>query len=249
MEESHKMSHLHIPDGILPFWLWFSGIIAVVIYLIFLSIHLRKQDKNKKTVLIGVFSALMILAMSIEIVPISYHVNLSALTGMILGPIYAPLAILVSNLFLAFMGHGGITVVCLNALSVSAEAILAFYLFRLLNKKFKTYTSAFISTFLSLIVSALISIMITYAGTGHLEAEHHHENENPNSIVRFEGAEKDHNEEAAHEEHDEHEEGFDIKRFALLIAMFGTVGWTLEALLTAFVVNYINKVKPEILEN
>ncbi len=36
------MSHLHIPDGILPIWLWVMGYIFVAIYLLFAINYLKR---------------------------------------------------------------------------------------------------------------------------------------------------------------------------------------------------------------
>ena len=129
------MSHIHIPDGFLPVWLWLSGFLMVGIYLLFTTSYIKKNNLHKKLVLVGIFSALMIVGMSLEIVPISYHLNLSALSGIILGPIFSPLAILVTNIFLALLGHGGITNIGLNTVIVSLEAVIAFYIFKFLSLK------------------------------------------------------------------------------------------------------------------
>ena len=75
-------------------------------------------------------AALMLVGMTVEIVPIAYHLNLAVMAGIVLGPVLGFLAAFIVNLMLAFFGHGGITVVGLNTLVVAMEAVLGFYLFR-----------------------------------------------------------------------------------------------------------------------
>ena len=234
------MSHIHIPDGYLPLWLCILGFLIVGIYIFFLSKYIKKNEKHNKLVLVGIFSALMMVAMSLEIVPISYHVNLSALTGIILGPVFSPLAVLVTNMFLALMGHGGVTVIGLNSIVVSVEAIVAFYIFKFLNSRLKKPVfSTIVATFIALFVSTWMSVGIIYIGTGTLGESRHFEKSGFN-LIRVEGNEK---------EEMPDKSNFDIKKFILLIFSLGLIGWSIEALVTAFIVNYVKQIKPELMEN
>jgi len=239
------MSHIHLPDGVLPLWLCVLGYLIVSIYLFFAGKNLKKNNDNKKLALTGIFAALMMIAMSVEIVPISYHINISALSGIVLGPILSPVAILVTNIFLAFMGHGGITVIGLNTIVMSVEAVIAFYIFNFLKNKInKSFLSVFLSVFIALFISCWLSIGIVYFGTGNLgETMYHHEHEKVGSIIQFEG--KEHEE----EEHHKHQEtSFDFKKFLLIVLSFGFIGWSTESIITAFIVKYIQQIKPEMLE-
>jgi hypothetical protein len=67
--------------------------------------------------LLGIVAALMIVGMSAEIVPIAYHVNLSVIGGILLGPALSAIAAFIVVIVLAMLGHGGVTVIGLNALS------------------------------------------------------------------------------------------------------------------------------------
>ncbi len=164
------MTHLHIPDGILPVWLWLSGIIVVIIYLIGLGIYLRNKPFHKKLALVGVFAALMIVAMSIEVVPIAYHVKLCSLTGIILGPLFSVLTIFVVNIILALVGHGGITIVGLNTVMLSLEALTAYFGFKLLHKKIKNvFLTAFIATVFALFVATCANVGVVYLGTNNFD--------------------------------------------------------------------------------
>jgi cobalt/nickel transport system permease protein len=65
----------------------------------------------------AVMVAVMLVVQSIPL-GVPYHMNLSALTGIMLGPWWALLSILVTNIAQAAFGHGGITIVGLNILVV-----------------------------------------------------------------------------------------------------------------------------------
>ncbi|MHB8174286.1 MAG: energy-coupling factor ABC transporter permease, partial [Nitrospirota bacterium] len=80
------MSHLHIPDGVLPVWFWLTGYIIAAAAVALSLFMVRKMDLKKKVPLLGMMSAMMLVGMSLEIAPIAYHVNLSVITGVILGP-------------------------------------------------------------------------------------------------------------------------------------------------------------------
>ena len=125
------MSHIHFPDGILPTWLWVSGfVVAIMVWVIFFRL-IKREDLGKRLPLLGMMAAAMVLGASVEILPIAYHVNLTVISGILLGPSLIYLATFVVNVILALFGHGGITVIGLNTLVLSLEGILGYYLFRL----------------------------------------------------------------------------------------------------------------------
>ncbi len=63
------MSHIHIPDGVLPAWLWISGWV-LTLGIVFIAGRLsERSDVRRKVPLLAVVSALMLVAMSSEIVP------------------------------------------------------------------------------------------------------------------------------------------------------------------------------------
>lgn len=269
------MSHIHVPDGIIALWLWILGYILVGIYFLVVYFRFKQSENHKKLAIVGVVAALMLLTMSIP-VPfiIPYHVNLSSLAGILLGPLYAGLAIFSVNLILALVGHGGITVVGLNSIILLIEAAIAYLIYRNLLKlksfsnlflpeygqpkgniiKSREFSAAFIATFIALLVSTVLTIGVVYAGTRdlhnimHAHCCHAHTSSADDELhhVIYE-----HDEDFDdHDDFDEHDaEDFDIKRFLTLILIAGGFGWTMESLATAFIVNYINKVKPDLLSD
>ncbi len=246
------MSHLHIPDGIISPWLWILGYIILGIYFLAVSVYLKKSAKYKKVAVVSVLGALMLLAMSIPIpFIIPYHLNLSALAGILVGPLYAGLAIFSVNFILAMVGHGGITIVGLNTVILTTEAATAFFLFKLLKKIFnnKIFPAVFISTFIALIVSTFLTVCVVYEGTRNLEyMTNHHRNY---MCSGMESLRKDTNlnKQVGRGCPVAELETFDIKRFILLLLLTGSFGWTLESFITAFIAAYISRVKPDLLEN
>lgn len=228
------MSHLHMPDGILPLWLCIVGYILIGIHLLVFRKYFKSAN-SKKIALAGVMSALMIVAMSVEVPPISYHVNLAALSGILLGPVLSVLTIFTTNIILAMLGHGGVTVVGLNTVIVSIEAIFAYFIFKLLSKRLKDIRkTTFISVFTALMISTATMIGVIYMGTGGLEQIMHDDCEH-----------------SKHEKKHDHEnsEKFDIKKFITIVLIFGMLGWIAESTLSAFIIGYISRIKPDVLKN
>jgi len=247
------MSHIHIPDGILPLWLWLSAYLVVFLYVILFKYFTSTKLKNKKIALIATFSAIMLIAMSILVIPPLYHLKLAALSGIILGPFYSVIAIFVVNLLLAFAGHGGITVVGLNTIVVSIEAILAYAGFKFLKNILKnTFIRAFLATLVSLIITLIVTTGIMYAGTRDLSSivEHNHSDCVSEECMHEHSHEHsdEHSYDHSHEEPG-HNEDFDLKKFILYVFTVGSIGLLLESFITAFIVNYLCKVKPDLFTN
>ena len=110
------MSHIHLPDGVLPVWLWASGFVVVILIWMILLRVMKKEELTRRLPLLGMMAAVMVLGASVEIVPIAYNVNLTVMSGILLGPSLIFLATFVVNVILALFGHGGITVIGLNTL-------------------------------------------------------------------------------------------------------------------------------------
>jgi cobalt/nickel transport system permease protein len=226
------MSHIHIPDGILTSWLWIIGYIILGIYLFVFSRYLKNGNNTKKITLVSVMVALMLLTMSVPIpLMIPYHINLSVLSGILLGPFWASIAVFIVNIILSFLGHGGITIIGLNTLVVSTEAIVGYFLFKTLKRYFRNiYKPALLSTLLALMIGTSLTIGIVYIGTKNISFLAHHHEETQN-----------------HHDNDEDNSPISIKKFLTLVLLAGSIGWTIESILTAFIIEYIRKVNPKLL--
>ncbi len=125
------MSHLHIPDGLLPPWLWISGL-ALAVFALLVSGRALGTAPRQSVAYRGALGALVLVAMAVELPlgPIEYHLSLVGPVGALLGPAAAFQVVFVVSAILAFAGHGGFTVVGLNALVLGSGAALAAPLYR-----------------------------------------------------------------------------------------------------------------------
>ena len=222
------MTHMHIPDGILPFWLWMGGYAVLAAVLALCLFRLRGMDRRKKIPLLGALSAVMLVAMSFEPLP-PYHLNLSAVAGILLGPSLGFLAACIVNLMLALMGHGGITVMGLNTILLGAEAVLGHTLFFLLPARMPVFWRATAATVLALCVASLFLIVIV--GVSHIEVslvEEHHEH-GPASVASLTSGKGS------------------LLTFAVTVLIVGFFGWLIEGAITGAIIRFIAQVKPDLL--
>ena len=161
------MSHIHIPDGVLPLWLVGLGwvLLAAVVWL-----AVRKAssvDLRRRVPLVGAVAALMLVGMSSEIIPIAYHINLTVLAGILLGPWLSIISAVIVNVMLALLGHGGVTVIGLNTLVISTEMIAGWFIFgqvvRLLGRRHPAISAA-IATVIALALSTVLLVGIVALG-------------------------------------------------------------------------------------
>lgn len=206
--------HIHIPDGVLPIWLWILGY-GLAFFFIFIAITKIGED-TRKAVWTAAIAAIMLVAMSIPL-GVPYHINLTTLAGIILGPWWSLIACFVVNGLLASFGHGGVTIVGLNTLVTWFESLVGFYLYRALKKmiakkKDGTPMAAGISTWIALTLSAFLVIGVVVA-SGIKSIPYH--------TTRI-----------------------DFNAFTILTLTFALPGAVVEAVVTAFILAYIQKVRP-----
>ncbi len=251
------MSHIHIPDGVLPVWLWAAGWIVALAMVTLAGRSASRSEARRKVPLVGVVAALMIVSMSSEIVPIAYHVNLSVIGGILLGPALAVIAAFIVEIVLAMLGHGGVTVLGLNTMVIGAEMIvgwLAFHaILRLLSRR-RAALSAGLATALTLALTTTLVVGIVWIGgageapereTGALDpATLRFENPFAEGIFEF-GLLDDHGHDHDHDE--EGERFLSVGRFAAVVYTLGPIGWTIEALVTAGIIGYVARVRPRMI--
>ncbi|MDY0339793.1 MAG: energy-coupling factor ABC transporter permease [Coriobacteriia bacterium] len=255
------MSHIHIPDGVLPWWLWLTGWLAAAALLGIAARRATRSGSRRAVPLIGVVSALVLVAMSSEIVPLAYHVNLTVVAGVLIGPWLGVISAFIVVLILALLGHGGVTVVGLNTLVIGAEIALGWALVRTGTRLFgirRIRPIAAIATVVTLAATttmvvgivALAGAPAATRGTGALDAETL-EFRNPFSEGVFSSGlvgGHEHGETDAHEDEHAHEsEALAVSRFAAVVYTLGPIGWLLEALVTATILGYVGKVRPGLL--
>jgi cobalt/nickel transport system permease protein len=249
------MSHIHIPDGVLPLWLWAAGWIVALAMVAFAARMASRTEARRKVPLLGIVAALMIVGMSSEIVPIAYHVNLSVIGGILLGPALSAIAAFIVVVVLAMLGHGGVTVIGLNVLVIAAEMMIGWALFhavvRALGRR-RAAAGAGLATIVTLAITTTLVVGIVWlAGAG--EAAERETGALDPTTMRFEnpfaggvfelglsGDEHGHDE----EEHAEEESYLSVRRFATVVYVLGPFGWILEALVTAGIIGYVAHVRP-----
>ncbi len=231
------MSHLHIPDGVLPVWFWLTGYIIAAMAVALSLFMARKLDLKKKVPLLGMMSAMMLVGMSLELAPIAYHVNLSVITGILLGPWLAVVAAFIVNFILSLVGHGGVTTVGLNTIIIGFEGVMGYLLFSVFRKMAKPGVSAAAATVITLFMSTCLMLLIVYLA-------------NINFSLPSSGEIRD-----IIETHPAKalggllkiNTGFNFKFFAVAALGLGPIGWAIEALVTGVAVRFISRVKPEII--
>lgn len=236
------MSHIHLPDGVLPVWLWVSGFVLAILFGFILIRFTNRENLAKKLPLLGMMAAAMVLGASVEIVPIAYHVNLMVISGILLGPPLMFLATLVVNVILALFGHGGITVIGLNTLILSMEGILGYFFFRLFWRILQRLTPAvFMATFLALCLSTFSMIGVVGLGISHYDdLIHQHEG---HGIFEFKLLKERHD----HSGEEREKGGVNFRRFIAIVLSLGFFGWLLEGTISTLILRYIHRLRPDLI--
>ena len=239
------MAHLHLPDGVLPFYLWAVGYAVAAAALFVLWLKFRRARNLLVFARAGFFAALMVVAMSLHVAPLAYHLNLAALAGIVAGPAAALLACFLANVILALLGHGGVTVVGLNTVTLGAEALAAFALFRAFAFVKPTWPRAFVATTLALAAGTALAFGVVAVGTRDFDEVVHRGRGAAVEFRLFDGP-------AEHvgEAHAPGEAGrgeVSTGRLAALFFGLGAVGWALEAAVTATVAAYLKKAAPRLI--
>lgn len=258
------MTHIHVPDGVLPVWLWGGGWVAAIALLLVADRSSRHLEARRRLPLVGVVSALVIVAMSSEVVPIAYHMNLTVLAGALLGPSLSIISAFVVQVVLAALGHGGVTIVGLNTLMTASEMLLGWALLqgglRLLGTKRAAPVAAAATVATLAVTTTMLVGLIAVSGTlgateretGALDPESltfaSPFSEGALRIGLFSGGEHGHEDVHEHALGDaEHAEALGLARFATVVYTLGSIGWVLEALVTAAIVAYLARVRPSLL--
>lgn len=120
------MTHLHVPDGVLPLALWAPGL-AVALLLLVPSVRVTRRAGKPSPGFQAALGGLMIAVMSVPIplFAMEYCLTLGGPIGVLLGPAAAFQTVFVVSVILALLGQGGLTVVGLNALVLGAGAAIA----------------------------------------------------------------------------------------------------------------------------
>ncbi len=249
------MSHLHIPDGVIsPFWLA-VGFIGMAVLLALAINRAGKADMGNKVSRVGIFSAFMLLAMSIPLGFLPMHLNLTVLAGIFLGPWLGVIAVFVVNFILALLGHGGITVLGFNTLILGSEVLLGYYVFMMLRSRIRVTQAASAATVMALTVS--LCLMLAVVGFTQVDPalafhNHQHNSEKEQQAVaivqnEISGDKQSLGEEETTPEGSPFGEHISLARFALIILPFAAVGIALETVIITLIIGYIFKIRPDLI--
>ena len=111
--------------------MWLSGSL-LALGLLVVSSRAERHQSSQRHAYRAAIGALVLATMAIEIPfgPLEYHLTLVGPVGVLLGPAGAFQVVFVASTVLAFLGHGGFTVVGLNALVLGAGAAIARPIYR-----------------------------------------------------------------------------------------------------------------------
>lgn len=249
------MGHIHIPDGVLPIWLVLLGWLVAIIALSLAVWRVGKTDLRRKVPLLGVASALMLVAMSTEIAPIAYHINLTVLTGILLGPALGIMAAFIVDLILALFGHGGITVVGLNTLTLGTEVMLGYLVFRglirLLGRtRWSPYVSGFVGTVITLAISTTMLIGIVAVSNINPATARELGPIDPATLTLsnpFGSGVLNNVIVGNPEKQTEAPPVISIQTFATIVYILGAIGWIIEGSIVAFIVGFLGKARPDLI--
>ena len=222
------MSHIHLPDGIIPVWIWLPGYILSALLLAIAWRYCRSTADAGRFALVGMFSAVMVIVMAVPLPPFSFHFNLSVVAGIVLGPCLGLIAAAIVNFILALLGHGGITVIGLNTLVISTEMVTGYYTFRvLLRRGTLLYRAGFLATVAGLASGTAVSYGIIAAGSRWIDR------------ALLAAAVRAGEPEAAIY--------LNLKRLAIIMFGIGVAGWILEGLLSAAILASLYRIYPELI--
>lgn len=159
------MSHLHIPDGVLPPQLWIAGLVLAFLALL-VAVHVTRgagpQQIAYQSALGGIMLAVM--AIPVPITAFDYCMTLAGPVGVLLGGGAAFQVSVVVTLILALMGQGGFTVIGLNALVLGAGAALARPVYRRAVASGRAPAAAMaIATAVSQLFSSALWVLVLWA--------------------------------------------------------------------------------------
>jgi cobalt/nickel transport system permease protein len=220
------MTHLHIADGVLPVWLWLAGLVVTAAG-VALAAFAHRHDRGDRLTLLGALAAVMLAAMAVPIGPLG-HLSFAAIVGLLLGPGLGFLAAVVVNAILALLGHGGITVVGLNALVLGATTVPAQPLYLLLRRRLAPGPAAALTTVGTTLLS-IAALWIVLVLAGPTAAAH--------PVAAGPDLDADH----------AHEAVAATGRFLLLASPLWLAGTVVEALVAASVARFLARVRPALL--
>ena len=251
------MTHIMVPDGVFPVWLWGLGWVVTIAMVGLVVLRTNREAMVRLVPLVGVMAALMTVAMSFALVPIAYEPHLTVVAGILLGPVYGFIAGLIFMVLRWLMGDGAITLIGINTLLMGAEITLGYLLFRgfLRLLKERAALTAGISAFIALALTTGLFLGVVAAGNvnpfqGEMGELGAYSVETGTIQDPFaEGVVALHVFEGDHEEHEEAptivgESPFLV--YARAVLVLGLIGWVLEGILVSLIIGFLARVRRDL---
>jgi len=229
---------MHISEGVLPGSVLIAGWILTSVLIIASVMWSRKRFENlsEKIPLVAAITAAFFVAclFRIPVPPTSLHLVLSGMVGIVLGPL-AFICIFVGLVLQAILlQNGGITVLGVNSFVMGFPAMLAYFVFKACSKKLNSSISAGAASVFTIILSTVILAVVLYVSGitfGSLDALYDIVANIP-VLSTIASALSGTN--------------FGLTLFLLMVMNFPLM--IVEGIICAFIIPFIEKVKPEMLE-
>jgi ABC-type Co2+ transport system permease subunit len=250
------MTHVMVPDGVLPWWLSGAGWLAALTLLGVALWRLRGQPAAQLVPLVGVVTALMVVVMSFELVPLGYEPHFTVLAGVLVGPWYGAIAALLFNGLRALLGDGAFTNIGLNTVITWLEIALGAAWWALLRPLARRHAglAGGLATFGSLLIAtvAFVGLLALAAldpgelvetGAFDVPAGGFAEAPLAGGLLGVHLAEPH----AEPEHAPEGAPGAGFAAFAGAILILGTIGASIEAVVVGAVIAFLARVRPALL--
>jgi cobalt/nickel transport system permease protein len=158
------LAHIHLEDGSFTlYWVavwWLIALVVVAAAIVWVR-SVKKTDNRKIT--LAAFCTAAAFAVSQVSIPLfgGVHINLTPLIGILAGPAFGSLIVLIINILSAAIGHGGWGLVGANLLINVTEVLVAFGTWNVLKRLIpQAFARAGIATLLGLFFGNLAMIAI-----------------------------------------------------------------------------------------
>jgi len=158
------MAHIHLEDGSFTLlWVIVWWVLALVVTgaAIFLLRSAKKADSRRIT--LAAFCTAAAFAVFQVSIPVAggVHISLTPLIGILTGPVYGALIVLIINILSAAIGHGGWGMIGANMLVNVSEVFVAYAVWRVLRTTVPDlFSRAGIATLAGLLCGSIVMIVI-----------------------------------------------------------------------------------------
>lgn len=160
------MAHIHLEDGAFSLQWVLTWYLIAGLFLLLCLYWIRRKGKldNRTTVMSAMVTAAAFAVFQVNI-PIfgGVHMNLTPLIGILAGPAFGGVIVLIVNILSAAIGHGGWGLIGANVLVNMTEVLTAYLAFRWLGSlKLDIFSRAGLATLGGLLLGncAMIAIIV-----------------------------------------------------------------------------------------